>query len=218
MRTAADKRHYWLRKLHSLTGIAPIGGYLIFHLAENSAVLVSGAQFEANAKFIESFGKLILPVEILLIGSLVFHAVYGLFIVADARPNVARYALGRNWFFTFQRVTGIVALVFLAYHVWGTRVQVYRGELGYGPHVDVTARWMADNIWGMGVAGAAVYLLGAIASTFHLTNGIWSFLIKWGVTVGPTSQRVSGWIWNAVGIVMAVGFVMVVMQFKNYAS
>ena len=217
MRTAADKRHYWLRKLHSLTGIVPIGGYLFFHLFENAAVLLSAERFQANVAFIEGFGWMILPIEALLIGSLVFHGVYGLFIVADARPNVVRYPLGRNWFFLFQRITGVIALLFIGYHVWDTRVEFYFGQLGWGPHVEVTAAWMGRNIWGAGAISATAYVIGAVASTFHLTNGIWSFLIKWGITVGPTAQRVSGWVWNTVGIVMAIGFVAIAFEFKKFA-
>src|SRR5688572_23719690 len=112
MRTAADTRHYWLRKLHSLTGVLPIGGYLFFHLFENAGILVGAELFERNAEFIESFGLLIVPVEALLLGSLLFHGIYGLFIAADARPNIARYPISRNWFFLFQRVTGVIALIF----------------------------------------------------------------------------------------------------------
>ena len=218
MRTAADKRHYWLRKLHSLTGVAPIGGYLAFHLFENAGILVSPGLFERNAEFIESFGFLILPVEALLIGSLLFHAIYGVFIAADARPNNVRYGLGRNWFFLFQRVTGIIALVFLCYHVWDTRIEYYMGDFGYGPHVEVTAGWMARNIWGPGMIGGAAYIIGAVASTFHLTNGLWSFLIKWGVTVGPNAQRVSGWVCNAAGAGMSVAFIAVALEFKNFVA
>lgn len=217
MRTAADKRHYWLRKLHSLTGILPIGGYLMFHLFENAGILVGAEIFERNAEFIESFGFLIVPVEAVLIGSLLFHGIYGLFIVADARPNVVRYGLARNWFFTFQRVTGVIALAFLVYHVWDTRIEYYRGELGLIDQVHVTAEWMAGNIWGMGALGGAIYIVGAVASTWHLTNGIWSFLIKWGITVGPTAQRVSGWVWNTVGVAMSLAFVAVALEFKNFA-
>ena len=69
MLTAAERRHFWLRKLHSLSGLVPIGGYLFFHLFENAGVLVSPDLFERNAKFIESFDFLIAPIEALLIGS-----------------------------------------------------------------------------------------------------------------------------------------------------
>jgi succinate dehydrogenase / fumarate reductase cytochrome b subunit len=51
----------------------------------------------------------------------------------------------------------------------------------------------------------------------HLCNGIWSFLIKWGVTIGPTSQRVSSWVFNGLGVAMSVAFVMVALKFRTFA-
>ena len=30
-----NERHFWLRRLHSLSGIVPVGGFLAFHLYEN---------------------------------------------------------------------------------------------------------------------------------------------------------------------------------------
>ncbi len=222
--TAAEKRHYWLRKLHSLTGILPIGGYLFFHLFENAGVLVPheehGTLFVANAKFIESFSFLIVPVEAILIGSLLFHGIYGLFIAADARMNVTRYPLARNWFFLFQRVSGLIALLFIGYHVWDTRIEYYRGLFGWIAPVEVSTQWMAQNIWGAGGASwlmGTLYIIGAVASSFHLCNGIWSFLIKWGITVGPRAQRVSAYAFNFLGVAMSIAFIVIAVKFKEFA-
>src|SRR5437870_3076598 len=33
-----QRNHFWLRRLHSLTGIVPIGGFLLFHFYENGAI------------------------------------------------------------------------------------------------------------------------------------------------------------------------------------
>ena len=30
-----EERHFWLRRLHSLSGIVPVGGFIAFHLYEN---------------------------------------------------------------------------------------------------------------------------------------------------------------------------------------
>src|SRR5690348_16070422 len=108
MRTPADTRHFWLRKIHSLTGFVPIGAYLLVHiLFENSMVRFGGAAgFNAVAGF---FGHtvplaILQGIEVLLLGSIVFHGVYGLFIVRDARANLTRYPKARNWMFFVQRV------------------------------------------------------------------------------------------------------------------
>ena len=79
---------------------------------------------------------------------------------------------------------------------------------------------MGQNIWGAGGANVltgAAYIIGATASSMHLCNGIWSFLIKWGITVGATSQRVSSWVWNGVGVAMSVAFIMVALKFRTFA-
>ena len=217
-RTAADKRHFLLRKLHSLSGIVPIGGYLLFHLFENGQVLLGADRFEAGAAFIEGFGLMILPIEALLLGSILFHGLYGLVIAADARPNVGRYPLPRNWFFMFQRVSGVIALLFIGFHVWQTRFHFYMGEYGGWDKVHVTAQWMQSNIWGtdgQNVLLAAAYITGVTMSVFHLTNGIWSFLIKWGITVGPRAQRLSAYAFTSLGVILSAAGVAIAYGFKN---
>ncbi|QQE81328.1 hypothetical protein GI364_14710 [Alicyclobacillus sp. SO9] len=36
-------------------------------------------------------------------------------------------------------------------------------------------------------------LIGVVAAVFHFSNGLWSFFIHWGITVGSRSQRVSAY-------------------------
>jgi succinate dehydrogenase / fumarate reductase cytochrome b subunit len=59
------------------------------------------------------------------------------------------------------------------------------------------------------------YILGVVATAFHLGNGIWTFLITWGITIGQRSQRISqvittalSLIVSAIGIAIAVAFVI----------
>ncbi len=214
MQTAADKRHFALRKLHSLTGLLPIGGYLFFHLFENSMVRFRGAEgFNEQAKWIGEL-PLLQVVEAILLGSILFHGFYGLVITMDMKVNVTRYPKARNWMYVLQRVTGLIAFAFIGWHFYQTRWQYYAGEFGFQAPVEVSAAWMRDNIWGHGWAVAA-YLVGVVSSVFHLTNGIWNMLISWGVTVGPTAQRVSAWACNSVFVVVSAFGVWVVFGFRN---
>src|SRR5205807_8912575 len=52
---------------------------------------------------------------------LIYHAVYGLFITWEARPNNLAYPYPRNWFYTIQRVTGIILFFFITFHVLNFR-------------------------------------------------------------------------------------------------
>ena len=212
---ASEKRHFWLRKLHSLTGVVPIGGYLVVHvMVENSAIRFRGVNgWNMVADFLGSV-PMLQAIEALLLGSILFHGIYGIFIVMDARPNLGRYAKSRNWMFFLQRVSGGLAFVFIGYHFYTTRLQYYLGQFGWQAPIAVNAHWMHGNIFGSPLATAA-YLIGVPASIFHFTNGMWNFLISWGITVGPTAQRVSAWFWTLAGIGMMAFGIWIIYGFQS---
>src|SRR4051812_38822928 len=114
---ATGKLHFWLRKLHSLSGIVPVGGYVFIHIfVENSAIRFKGPQgWNGVADFLGNLPAL-QAVELILLAGILFHGIYGLFIVRDARMNLGRYQLARNWMFFFQRITGILAFIFIGCH------------------------------------------------------------------------------------------------------
>src|SRR5699024_4924459 len=113
---------------------------------------------------------------------ILFHAVLGVYIVFTAKNNTKRYGYFRNWMFLFQRISGIIALIFIVWHVWQTRVQVALGN------VEVNAQLMQDILtqpfyyW--------FYIISIIAIVFHLANGLWSFCVSWGIAQSPRSQQI----------------------------
>ena len=52
-----------------------------------------------------------------------FHAFYGVYIAFTAKNNVQRYGTFRNWMFMLQRVTGVFLVIFIAWHIYETRIQ-----------------------------------------------------------------------------------------------
>src|SRR6185437_11563865 len=68
---------------------------------------------------------------------LIFHAVLGLYIAFTANNNPVRLGFFRNWMFTLQRITGVMLLFFIAWHVWETRIQKALGA-------EVDFQMMAD--------------------------------------------------------------------------
>jgi succinate dehydrogenase / fumarate reductase cytochrome b subunit len=41
---------------------------------------------------------------------------------------------------------------------------------------------------------------------WHLANGVWLFLVDWGITIGERAQRISGYACIGVGaVLLAVG-------------
>lgn len=200
-----SRNHFVLRRLHSLTGIVPVGGFLLFHLYENAKALQGAEAYNETIRAINAL-PMVWALELFLIFiPLYFHSIYGIYVAFDARHNVSNYGYGRNWAFYFQRLTGIVTLFFVTYHIWHFRIQKLLGV--YGPYeggqsmsglptFDIVRDAFANNV----VAG--VYFIGIVASAYHLCNGVYTFLITWGITIGPKSQRVSNIITNAAFVLV----------------
>lgn len=194
------RNHFFLRRLHSLTGIVPVGGFLLFHLATNAQAVGGADAFNAAVRMINAL-PLVWAMEIFVIFlPLYFHAIYGIYIAADAKHNVSNYGYGRNWAFYFQRLSGIVTLFFVTYHLWHFRFQKLVGAYGVYEGGESMAGLPTFEIVQASLAHPAVmsiYVVGVIAAAYHLCNGVYTFLITWGITIGPKSQRVSNVITTA---------------------
>jgi succinate dehydrogenase / fumarate reductase cytochrome b subunit len=192
-----EERHFWLRRLHSLSGIVPIGGYLAFHLYENYQATRGAEAYNAMVRHLQET-PFALALEIAVIAlPLFFHGVYGLFVTGTARPNVISNRYVRNWMYFAQRVTGVILFAFVIFHLWTTRLVSVRDH----ESVDLF-RLMQSSVANPWIY--AFYQLGILSATFHLANGIWSFSIVWGLTVGPRSQRRMMWISALVFVVLSV--------------
>jgi succinate dehydrogenase / fumarate reductase cytochrome b subunit len=182
-----NRRQFVLRRLHSLSGVFPIGAYLVAHIfLENTFILGGGARFDQLVRFIATLpAPLLLGVEILFIwGPLLFHSVYGFVRVGQAElTNSLRHDYLGAHLYTLQRLSGVVAFLFVGFHVWTTRVQYYLGR------VEISYAFMHGQMRDPLVFG--IYVVGVLAAVFHFTNGLWTFCITWGITVGQGSQRMA---------------------------
>jgi succinate dehydrogenase cytochrome b subunit len=179
---AAVDRHFWLRRLHSLSGIVPIGGFLAFHLYENYQATRGAEAYNEMTHKLQTL-PFAVAMEILVIAvPLFFHGIYGLFITGTARPNVISNPYLRNWMYFLQRLTGVLVFAFILFHYWTTRLV----QLSDHESLDLFRQVQAavGNPWIY-----AFYVAGILSATFHLANGIWSFAIVWGLTIGPKAQR-----------------------------
>lgn len=201
--------HYTLRRLHSLSGIFPVGVFLVEHFFGN-AFATRGA--EAYNRYVEFLlGMPYLPVlEIgLVFGPLLFHGIYGLFITADAdvlhpaRGLGARY---HNAAYLLQRISGIILLVYISYHVWNTRVQgVFFGqEVNYA----YMARYFAPTY------EKVIYIIGILCACYHFTNGLFNFAFKWGITVSPKAQQGMTVVSLVLFMTMSVVGIHILFSFK----
>jgi succinate dehydrogenase / fumarate reductase cytochrome b subunit len=188
---AAIKESFFWHKVHSLTGIVPIGFYMLQHLTLNSFSLAGPEQFNKVVGFFESLPKhFLLGLEIVAIWiPLLFHAIYGTVIVMRAQPNLTEkaYKFRENRYYTWQRISGLVVFLFLIYHVLSTTVnaKVNGGEV---IHYDGMHTALTQPILGIPYLIFFVYFIGIGAAAYHLAYGIWNFCIRWGITISAKAQ------------------------------
>jgi succinate dehydrogenase / fumarate reductase cytochrome b subunit len=210
---------FLLRRLHSLTGVLPIGVFLIFHLTTNGSVFwgmfdarkkVYGdpgvATFQHEVDFIHSTPFLLLVEVMGLWLPLAFHSLLGVYYAVNGKSNVSRYAYQDNWRYTWQRLTGYIGILFVFWHVatlrwgwsgllpmnWGLKDGVLP-SLWNGEHAASSmAMIMQQSTEGMTTRGlivTALYAIGVLALVFHFANGLWTAAITWGLTVSQAAQR-----------------------------
>ncbi|YAR62981.1 succinate dehydrogenase cytochrome b558 subunit [Bacillus cytotoxicus] len=182
-------REYTFRKWHSLMGVIPVGVFLTQHLVVNNFATRGAEAFNKAAHFMELLPfRYALEIFVIFL-PILYHAIYGLYIAFTAKNNAISYSYFRNWMFVFQRISGVITLIFISWHVWETRIQAAMGQ-------QVNYDMMA-NILGNPVM-FGFYLVGVVSTIFHFANGLWTFCISWGITVSPRSQRISTYVTLAI--------------------
>jgi succinate dehydrogenase / fumarate reductase cytochrome b subunit len=195
-------RTFILRKLHQLSGIFPLGIFLLEHFYTNSKALTGPADFNNAVRDLQSI-PYILFVEIGgIFIPLIYHAVYGLVITMEARPNNLAYPYPRNWFYLVQRITGVILFFFIIFHVLNFRFGMVPGlnttSVAHAPDEAFQIVSREFHMWWI----FAIYMIGIVATVWHLANGIWLFLVDWGITIGERAQRLTGYACIAFGVVL----------------
>jgi succinate dehydrogenase / fumarate reductase cytochrome b subunit len=182
---------FLLRKLHQLTGVVPLGVFFLVHMYTNSTALSGERIYNEHVQYLHDMPNLIFVEIFGIFIPLLFHSIYGVLISAEARVNVLNYGYGRNWFYVFQRVTGVFLFLFLLFHILNFRFGLIPG-LNTTP-VAGNANLAFDIVsaefqipWVM-----AIYVLGIIATAWHLAYGFFLFAVDWGIVIGEKAQRLT---------------------------
>jgi len=195
-------RTFVLRKLHQLSGIVPLGVFLLEHFYTNSKALTGPADFNSAVRDLQSI-PYILFVEVGgIFIPLIYHAVYGLVITIEARPNNLAYPYPRNWFYLIQRITGVILFFFITFHVLNFRFGLIPGlnTRSVATHSDAAFSIVRGEF--LNPVIFIIYLIGITATVWHLANGIWLFMVDWGITIGERAQRLTGYACIAFGLVL----------------
>ena len=203
-----DRYHFLLRRLHSLSGIVPVGLFVIAHLFTNAQMIwgqkpgESGESvFQHEVDFIHSIPALLF-VEIGLWGAISFHAALGFYYTFSGKHNVKNYHYKGNWRYLFQRISGIVALIFIFLHIatlrwrwdifgWYTPFWAHGGVVDgvkIGEDVPMSIPYTA---YALQVSFVVVlfYFLGVMSVVYHWANGLWTAAISWGITTSEAAMK-----------------------------
>lgn len=207
---------FLLRKLHQLTGVVPLGAFFFVHMYTNSAAMNGAQSFNKHVKDIHDMPYLIFIEIFGIFVPLLFHSIYGVLISGEARANAISYPYGRNWFYVFQRVTGIFLFFFLLFHILNLRFGLIPGLESYGNAVAGNGGRAFDIVAAefRSVGILIFYIAGVVATAWHLAYGFWLFAVDWGIIIGEKAQRITLYgsiglaiFLSAVGINAAVAFV-----------
>ncbi|MEX2387392.1 MAG: hypothetical protein WD534_05895 [Phycisphaeraceae bacterium] len=205
------RHHFLLRRLHSLSGIVPVGVFVIFHLFANAQLATGTYQHEVD--WLYRTVPVLLIVEISLWVAIAFHAGLGVvYTVRGNKQNVSRYRYGGNWRYFFQRLTGIIALLFIFIHV--ATLRWHWDLLGwYSPFI-VTYTMPDGQVVPMATASASIalqsvpimlfYIVGSLSVVYHWSNGLWTAAITWGLTLSVAAQRRWGYVCAAMGLALTL--------------
>ena len=180
----------------------PLGLFILEHFYTNSKAIAGAAEFNTAVRDLQSIPYILLVEIGGIFIPLIYHAVYGLVITVEARPNNLNYPYPRNWFYLIQRITGVILFFFIAFHVLNFR-------FGLIPNLNnisvannparafeiVSGEFRMAPIF-------IIYLIGITATVWHLANGIWLFLVDWGITIGERAQRYAGYACIGFGVVL----------------
>ncbi len=207
-----NTNYFLLRRLHSLLGVFPLGVFLFNHLLTNSSAIVSAQFFEEKVALIHSLGPLLPLVEAgFIFIPLALHIALGVYIALTGKSEVGRnLPYGRNWAYAFQRWTGWIALAFIVYHVVHLRFlhKPHMYDIPFSVELGVMFTEMPVALFFV-----PAYLIGGLAVIFHFANGLCTFCMTWGITVGPQSQRIMVWVALAVGAILTLLLVTAIIAF-----
>ena len=195
------RNEFLIRRLHSLSGLVPVGAFMCVHLAANASVLAGSEVYQKSVDSIQSLGPALPVVEwVFIFIPILFHAIFGFVIIGGGLPNTGNYPLERNIRYTLQRATGMIAFVYIIYHMW--HMHHYGVTFGGGNFDPEHATSSAAAA--LTLMHTIFYVVGMLSCVYHLANGLWTMGITWGVWTSPAAQRRADVLCSGFGVALAI--------------
>jgi succinate dehydrogenase / fumarate reductase, cytochrome b subunit len=191
---AGQGTSFWLRRLHSLSGVVPIGAFLLEHFVSNVEAFKGPLAYGKQVEFLNGLpGVLLLELFFIWI-PILYHGLYGIYIWYEGESNLAAYPWSGNWLYSSQRWTGIVALIYMVQHTYylrftGVHLPTHPMQAFAKVQGEFQNPWMV-----------LFYAVGIIAASWHFSYGLWLFAAKWGITIGEKARRRFGFVCAALAL------------------
>ena len=203
----SDRTYFVLKRLHSLTGVVPVGLFLLEHFFTNARSLQGAAEFDKAAAELARLPFVVLLEAFGIWLPILFHMIVGILIATTAQANLGRHGYARNWHYVMQRVTGLFLVFFLLFHTWSTRFDAtYLGSAS-------AYQYMHEQLASPWVQG--FYTLGILAACYHFGNGLLGFALHWGLVTGRRSQQLASHVGMAVFVSLAVLGIAAMLGFRG---
>src|SRR5262249_7886498 len=207
----AGQGHSFLwRRLHSLSGIVPVGAFLIEHFISNAFATRGPWAYWDQVKFLTGLPFVTVLEIVGIYIPILYHALYGFYIWFRGESNVSDYRCAANFMYAAQRWTGGIAFAYILWHTYTMRFS--------GTHLLTHANAAFGKVqtelhhpWAL-----AFYVIGIIAASWHFAYGLYLFCAKWGITVSEKSRL---WFGRACVVIaltlIAVGLATIAAFFKT---
>ncbi|MGE5323638.1 MAG: succinate dehydrogenase [Actinomycetota bacterium] len=207
---AAQGRSFFWRRLHSLSGIVPVGAFLVEHFVSNAFATNGPYAYAAQVKFLSSL-PFVLFLEIFGIYiPLLYHALYGFYIWWGGKSNVSDYPWAGNFMYAAQRWTGAITFLYIGWHTYTMRFTGLH-LLTHNDAAFAKVQMELQNPWAL-----AFYVIGITVASWHFAYGLYLFCAKWGITATQKSRRaMAGVAWLVAIAFIAVGLATVSAFFQS---
>jgi succinate dehydrogenase / fumarate reductase cytochrome b subunit len=204
------RHEFLILRLHSLSGLLPVGAYMVVHLLTNASLLAGAKSFQTSVDTIHSLGPALPLVEWTFIFlPIIFHAVVGVMIVRSGKSNSSRYTYSGNIRYTLQRATAWIALVFIFWHVFHMHGWIHNdywmnnlAKPLYGGQFNPEHATSSVGLALAPLTARVAYAVGVAACVFHFANGLWTMGITWGLWETAAAQRRANWVCGTIGVVI----------------
>lgn len=201
---------FLLRRLHSLTGIFPVGAFLLEHFLSNAYATNGPSAYADQVKLLTGLPFLVWVEAIFIWIPILFHSVYGFYIWYRGESNVLDYPWLGNWMYAAQRWTGAITFAYIAFHTWEMRfsgIELKTNSEAAFAKVQLSL----SHPWVL-----AFYVAGIVAASWHFSYGLWLFAAKWGFTVGNKSRQKFGYVCFGLAIALIIVGIATIRAFFKW--